>query len=51
MMMEFHCPYCNKALAATSEWGGNKAKCPGCKKVLTIPQPEEDVPKEKTEKT
>jgi phage FluMu protein Com len=38
MMVDFNCPFCGKWIAAASEWGGRKAKCPGCHKVLTIPK-------------
>jgi phage FluMu protein Com len=39
MMVDFNCPFCGKALAADGKLGGKKAKCPGCRKALTIPKP------------
>lgn len=52
MIIDFHCPFCGKALAASDEISGKKAKCPGCERVITIPQPDEesqeDVDQEKT---
>jgi hypothetical protein len=40
MMVDFNCPFYGKALAADGKLSGKRAKCPGCQKVITIPEDE-----------
>jgi len=35
--MKFSCPSCGKTLNVKDEFAGKKARCPGCKEVLTVP--------------
>ena len=35
--MKFSCPACGKTLNVRDEYAGKKARCPGCKEVLTVP--------------
>lgn len=39
MTIEFHCPHCDKLLKTPDHKAGVSAKCPGCGKRLTVPQP------------
>jgi uncharacterized Zn finger protein (UPF0148 family) len=35
--MKFECPSCGKTLNVKDDYAGKKARCPGCKEVLTVP--------------
>lgn len=35
--MKFSCPSCGKTLNVKDDFAGKKARCPGCKEVLTVP--------------
>jgi hypothetical protein len=35
--MRFDCPSCGRTLNVKDEYAGKKARCPGCKEVLTVP--------------
>jgi hypothetical protein len=37
MSIKFNCSYCRKSLKVSPALAGKKARCPGCKKVITIP--------------
>ena len=37
-MITFNCPACGKRFHVKDELAGKNARCPGCQKVLTIPQ-------------
>lgn len=39
MVIEFHCPYCNKFLRTADDKAGVDARCPGCSAQITIPVP------------
>ncbi len=36
--MKVRCPNCGKVLRAPDEWAGRKAKCPGCKRPVPLPE-------------
>jgi phage FluMu protein Com len=40
MPIKFPCPHCKKGLSVKEHLAGKRAKCPACKKVLTVPAPE-----------
>ena len=40
MSIKFSCPHCSKALNVKDHLAGKKAQCPGCKKVMRIPNPQ-----------
>jgi hypothetical protein len=37
MSIKFNCPHCRKSLKVSTELAGKRARCNGCKQVLTIP--------------
>jgi hypothetical protein len=37
MPIQFHCPHCKRGLSVKDELAGKRARCPGCKGVLTVP--------------
>src|SRR5262249_30504172 len=37
MSIKFNCPKCQNSLRVSQELAGKKARCPGCKQVITIP--------------
>jgi hypothetical protein len=37
MSIKFNCPHCQKSLKVNQELAGKKARCAGCKRILTIP--------------
>lgn len=46
MVIKFNCQHCQRTLKVNQEQAGKKARCPGCKQVITIPTlgpPPEDV--------
>ncbi len=46
MVIKFNCQHCQRSLKVNQEQAGKKARCPGCKQVITIPTlgpPPEDV--------
>ena len=44
-MIKFNCEHCGKSITAPDEYSGKKGKCPGCKAVVIIQDPDvlEDV--------
>jgi tetratricopeptide (TPR) repeat protein len=36
-MIKFNCQHCQRSLKVNQELAGKKARCPGCKQVITIP--------------
>ena len=38
MLIEFKCPHCQKLLRAGIDYAGKNAKCPNCKKEITVPE-------------
>jgi DNA-directed RNA polymerase subunit RPC12/RpoP len=38
---KFHCPHCDRKLAAEEEWGGELVDCPECGQEIRIPPPPE----------
>ena len=44
-MIKFNCEHCGKSITAPDEYAGKKGKCPGCKAVVIIQDPDvlEDV--------
>lgn len=41
--IRFQCPHCEKGLNVSSAHAGKKAKCPGCGKPVTVPEPVEEI--------
>lgn len=37
MVIEFHCPFCNKFLRTADDKAGVDARCPGCSAQITVP--------------
>src|SRR6516225_789141 len=37
MSIKFNCQFCQRSLKVNQELAGKKARCPGCKKIITIP--------------
>ncbi len=37
MIIKFNCQHCQRSLKVNQELAGKKARCPGCKQVITIP--------------
>src|SRR5258708_32607764 len=37
MSIKFNCSHCHKSLKVSQALAGKKARCPGCKQVITIP--------------
>jgi DNA-directed RNA polymerase subunit M/transcription elongation factor TFIIS len=37
MSIKFNCHFCQRSLKVNQELAGKKARCPGCKKVISIP--------------
>lgn len=44
MAIEFDCPVCGAVIRVKDEAAGKKGRCPKCKTLLLIPEPEEEVP-------
>ena len=38
LVIDFKCPYCQKALRAGNKLAGKNGKCPNCKKESTVPE-------------
>ena len=39
MVIEFSCPHCGRELKLKDEAAGKRGRCPGCRNVITVPQP------------
>jgi uncharacterized RDD family membrane protein YckC len=37
--IEFACPYCDRVTRVPAVYGGKQGKCPGCQKVIEVPDP------------
>lgn len=37
--IEFACPYCDRITRVPAAYGGKQGKCPGCQKVIEVPNP------------
>jgi len=39
MPIKFTCPHCKRGIAVKDELAGKRGACPGCKQIVTVPQP------------
>jgi hypothetical protein len=37
--LKFYCPHCDQALKCGAEYAGRQIECPGCRRVIRIPNP------------
>jgi hypothetical protein len=44
--IEFTCPFCDAEVRVSAELGGKQTPCPECKRILKVPKPVEDKPKD-----
>jgi hypothetical protein len=42
--IEFACPYCDRQSRVPASFAGKQGKCPGCQKVIEVPDPNEGAP-------
>lgn len=42
--IEFACPYCDRITRVPAAYGGKQGKCPGCQKVIEVPDPSAEAP-------
>jgi DNA-directed RNA polymerase subunit RPC12/RpoP len=44
--VDFVCPFCDAELHLDAELGGKQSPCPECKRIIRVPKPKEDKPKD-----
>lgn len=44
--IDFICPFCDAQLKLSTELAGKKEPCPECKRIIRVPNPKEDKPKD-----
>jgi transcription elongation factor Elf1 len=44
--IEFTCPFCNEKVSVEAELAGKRTPCPECRRIVKVPAPEDDKPKD-----
>ena len=40
--LRFYCPHCDQAMKCGVEYAGRQIECPGCRRIIRIPNPSAD---------